>query len=285
VARGRLIASGAFALALFGIAPATSQAALLDANCPGPTNAGSSGVQAQTFTAVRTGTLVRGQLFVAKQPGPDFQMHILAAGPSGPTGGSLGTTTIPDSSIANIPMPSPVSPSAPADGTFNPGVSVTAGQQYAIVITRPGGSYVSKDRSGDPCPGNEFSGTVGGSWSLENPNYDFPFQTFVNPPNTFTIGKVKGKRVPLSLPGPGGVDIANAGGGGSKAVTAAKKLVKSSHTDAAAGGQISVPIRLTKRGKSLLRRKGKLKVRAAITYTPTGGEPNAQTAKLKLKRK
>lgn len=275
--RGRRIASGLLGLALLGLAPASAQAALLDANCSVPTNAGFSGSEAQTFTAVHTGTLVRGEMFVAKTAGADFQMQILNAGPSGPTGGALGTTTIPDSSIANVPSPGPTSPSAPVDGTFSPGVSVTAGQQYAIVVTRIAGSFVAKDNNTNPCPGNEFSGTVGGTWTLINPSYDFPFSTYVNPTNAFTIGKVKGKKVLLNLPGPGAVDIAGVGTGGIHPV-------KPSHVDVGPGPAVVV-IRLTKPGKLRLHRQGKLKVTARFTYTPTGGEPNSVTSKLKLRGK
>lgn len=270
---------------MLGVGSGSAQAALLDANCPGPTTSGSTGTQAQTFTAVNTGTLVHGEMFVAKTAGADFQMFILNAGPLGPTGPALGVANIPDSSVANVPSPAPLSPSAPIDGTFSPGVSVTAGQQYAIVVTRLGGnsSYIGKDRHNASCAGGEFSGTVGGTWTSRDPEYDFPFSTFVIPPNTFTIGKVKGTKVTMTVPGPGGVDIASAGG--TKASLAAKKLVKSSHTDVTAAGDVTVRIPLTKRGKSLLRRKGKLNVKAAITYTPTGGDPNSVTSKLKLKHK
>lgn len=262
-------------LSLLGLSPMSAQAALPDANCPGPASAGqSASSRAQTFTAVHTGTLVRGEMFVAKKAGADFRLQILNAGPSGPTGEALGTATVPDSSIPSLSTPGPTSPPSPVDGTFSPGVSVVAGQQYAILLSRPGDTFIAKDRSEADCPGNEFDETPGGSWMLINPTYDLPFSTFVNPPNGFTVGKAKGTKVTLSVPGPGAVDIA-----------AAKKLVRSSHTDVAAAGQVKVRIPLTKRGKSLLRRKGKLKVRAAITYTPTGGEPNSVTSKLKLKRK
>jgi hypothetical protein len=105
VRRRRLILSAVLGLGLLGLGPASAHAALLDANCPGPANAGSSGSQTQTFTAVHTGTLVRGEMFVAKQAGADFRMQILNAGPLGPTGGALGTTTIPDSSIPSVATP------------------------------------------------------------------------------------------------------------------------------------------------------------------------------------
>jgi len=34
-----------------------------------------------------------------------------------------------------------------------------------------------------------------------------------------------------------------------------------------------------------VRRKGKVRVNARITFTPSGGSPNSQTAKLKIKKK
>jgi hypothetical protein len=255
------------------LAPAFASAALLDANCPGPTNAGfSTSAAAQTFTAGHTGTLVRGEMFIAKTAGADFQMYIFNADTSGPTGAPLGTTTVPDSSVANVPSPSPVSPSAPIDGTFDPGVSVTAGQQYAIGVSRSGSGWLPKDRSGDPCSGGEFAASsIAGPWTFQ-PDYDFPFSIFVNPPNAFTVGKVKGTKVTLNLPGPGGVDIAGP-----------KKKVKATHTDFAAGGSVTARARLTKAGKGVLQRGGKVKV--TVTFTPSGGEPSSQKAKLKPKRK
>jgi hypothetical protein len=212
-------------------------------------------------------------MFVAKEAGADFEMSILSAGLAGPTGDPLGTTTIPDSSIPNVNSPGPTSPPTPVDGSFNPGVSVTAGQQYAIVLSRHGDGFIAKDRFGADCPGNEFDQMLDGSWLLTNPTYDLPFSIFVNPPNGFSVAKVKGKKVTLTVPGPGAVDIAGA------------KKVKSGHVDVAAAGDVQVRIALTKRGKSTLSRKGKLKAQAAITYTPTGGEPSSQAAKLKLKKK
>jgi hypothetical protein len=284
MSRGRLIATGVFGVALLGLGPSAGHAALLDANCAAPADSGSTGgVQAQTFTAAHTGTLVRGVMFVAKEPGPDFQMYILNAGPSGPTGGALGTTTIPDSSVPNVPSPSPTGPAAPVNGTFSPGVSVTAGQQYAIVVTRSEEGFLRKDNSPDPCPGNEFSGTVGGDWTLTEPNFDYPFQTFVNPTNAFTVGKLKKRKLFVTVPGPGTISARNAGGGGKKAIASAKKLLKTSTATAAAAGRVAVKLKPTKLAKSLLAENGKLKLKAAITYTPTGGDPNTVRKKLKLR--
>jgi hypothetical protein len=277
MSRGRLIASAVVGSALLGVIPSASQAALLDANCPGVPDGGEAAPSrvAQTFTAVHTGTLVSGQMWVDKEAGSDFQLQILNANADGPIEGVLGSATVPDSSISSDPSPAPANPAAPVNGTFSPPVNVVAGHSYAIVLTRLGPEFwLLKDRFHAECPGNEFkSGAPGSGWTLSNVDFDFPFQVFVNPPNAFTIGKVKGKRIFLELPGPGGVDIAGTGKG---------KLVRHGHTDFASGGSVSVRARLTKRGKSRLRRNGKLKARAELTYTPTGGEPNTLTAKLKL---
>jgi hypothetical protein len=53
----------------------------------------------------------------------------------------------------------------------------------------------------------------------------------------------------------------------------------------ASGGSpaIVVKLRLSKAAQQQLRRRGKVEIRARITFTPDGGLPNAKTAKLKIK--
>jgi hypothetical protein len=284
---------GVLGLALLGLGPASAQAEVLDANCPGPTNAGSTSFEAQTFTAVHTGALVRGEMFVAKTPGPDFQMQIFNAGPSGPTGGALGTTTIPDSAIGNVASPSPTGPSTPADGRFSPGVSVTAGQQYAIVLTRNTGGplWLAKDRNGNPCPGNEFEPDGGGGWMVINPNFDYPFSTFVSPvsgpvpSNAFSLGKLKGRRLVVRVPGPGSLTLAQQPlAPGQGAAIQDFKVLRPFTIHAPAVGTVKLRIRLNKTGRKVLRSRGKLKRIAQVTYTPDGGTANTQPLKLKLRR-
>jgi hypothetical protein len=285
MSRGRLLVSGTLGLMLLGLGPASAQAALLDANCPGPPNGGSSMALAQTFTAVHTGTLVRGEMFVSKSAGADFQMQILNAGPLGPTGGALGTTTIPDSSIPNVASPQPTSPSSPVDGTFTPGVSVVAGQQYAIIVTRSGGNFLGKDHNGNPCTGNEWSGNVGGSWTLANPDEDYSFSTYVNPPNTFTIGKLKGTKLKVTVPGAGSLTLEQQPlAPGEGAAIRDFKVLRRSTAHASAAGTVKLRVRINKTGRSLLRHLGKFKRIVQVTYTPDGGTAATQTLKLKLRR-
>jgi hypothetical protein len=264
---------------------APANAALLDASCPGPPSGGAAsfGVdsrRAQVFTAIHTGSVVRAQTEISKsQSGNDFQLQILATNGSGvPVNGILGAATIADASV-------PMGPST-LSGTFQTPASVVSGQQYALVLTRPGDDgFVLRDRSGDPCPGREFaSNNSTGAWNPDDQTYDFVYQVFVNPPNDFTVGKLKKRTLSLTVPGPGAISVANAGGGGKQAVAAAKKkLLKTSTATAAAAGTPKVKLKLTKLAKSLLADNGKVKAKAAITFTPTGGEPKTITQKLKIK--
>jgi hypothetical protein len=242
---------------------------------------------AQTFTALHTGTLVRAQVAEIEKVefGGDFQAQILPVDASGtPVNGPLATTRIPDASV-------PVGIST-LSVTFGSPANVTAGQQYALVVSRlsaaSGVGFGYRDRNDNPCAGQEFfSDTQVGGWSAGGPQYDLIFSTFVNPTNQFTVGKLKRRTLTVTVPGPGELSVArpspSPGGAVPAARKAVRKLVRRSTAAATAAGRVTVPLRLTKLGKSLLRERGRLKVPAAITYTPTGGEPSTLTRKLKLK--
>jgi hypothetical protein len=66
--------------------------------------------------------------------------------------------------------------------------------------------------------------------------------------------------------------------------------VKPTRKQAEAAGKVKVPIKPRREAKKLLNRKGKSKVTAEVTYTPTGGHPNvvadtdATTVKLVKRR-
>jgi hypothetical protein len=89
------------------------------------------------------------------------------------------------------------------------------------------------------------------------------------PSNQFQLGSVKLDRrrgaatVTATVPGPGALELA------------ASKRVRGARTTVNAGGSSSLAIVPTKAAKSRLRRSGKAKVEVTVTYTPTGGTPNA----------
>lgn len=213
--------------------------------------------------------------------GGDFQLQILAAEPTGsPINGIRGLATIPDASV-------PIGEVTTLDGTFASPAPVTAGQRYALVVTRPGGAQYEVLNAANPCEHQVFfSATQTGPWSDDEP-FDLVFQVFVNPPNQFTIGKLKGRKLTLDLSSAGTVEVtdvrAKVGVSGAVAAAKKKRLKRSSATGGP--GTIQVTLRLTKSAKRKLRRNGRLKANARITFTPHGGKPNSQTAKRKVKKK
>jgi hypothetical protein len=100
----------------------------------------------------------------------------------------------------------------------------------------------------------------------------------VLPPDaSFTIGDLKGKTLSVNVNSPGAVEIIDGGS------SSTRRLKTSSATGGP--GTIEVPLKLTSAGKRKLREKGKVRVNARITFTPSGGTASSQTAKLKIKKK
>jgi hypothetical protein len=166
-------------------------------------------------------------------------------------------------------------------GLFASPASVVAGQQLGLLIARPGESYTLRDRSGAPCPGQEFFSVSGGPFMAE-PIFDFVFAVFVKPTNAFTLGaitrnKKKGTAtLTVNVPNPGEL---TGSGNGVKASSAGAVISKS-----VGAGQAQLLIKAKGKKKKQLNQKGKVKLSVAVTYTPTGGDPSTQAVKVKLKK-
>jgi hypothetical protein len=106
------------------------------------------------------------------------------------------------------------------------------------------------------------------------------------PSSAFTA-KLKGKKLIVSVVSAGTVKLADVKA--PLAVTAKKKKKRKLLLKAVSGSgappTISVPLRLTKLAKQKLRRKGKLAVKARITFTPNRGLASTKSLKLKIKQK
>ncbi len=107
------------------------------------------------------------------------------------------------------------------------------------------------------------------------------------PDNEFEVGKAKGKKVPVTVPGAGEIDVRDAADTGSDRAGAAKKKqgLKPSTATASGAGTFDVALKLTKPAKKKLKRKEKVKLYAIITFTPLGGTANEQSSKLKVEKK
>ena len=97
----------------------------------------------------------------------------------------------------------------------------------------------------------------------------------LSPPNTFTllakpVNKRKGIAVLIvSVPGPG--QLALTGGG-----------IKTQSRTASVAGDVKLTVRSTGGKRRKLRKTGRVKVKATVTYTPTGGEPSSRARLIKL---
>jgi fibronectin-binding autotransporter adhesin len=106
-------------------------------------------------------------------------------------------------------------------------------------------------------------------------------------PNGFTAKLKGGKKVVLSVPEAGMASVFDARSpvqGFAKKKKASKRQLDASF---ASGGPptITVPLRLTTVAKKLLRAKGKLTVKARVTFTPNRGLANHQTMTLRIRGK
>jgi hypothetical protein len=150
-----------------------------DATCPGPrddafiVNGGTR--LAQTLTATASGTVVKAGLDIDKSAGStgDYLLSLSPLDNSGePSNDVLAVTLVANAAVADG--------ESTVDFAFTDPVSVKAGDQLALVLTRlDGGSLTWVSRAGDVCAGRAFF-SGGGSTSFEFlPDVDFIFTTFV----------------------------------------------------------------------------------------------------------
>jgi hypothetical protein len=187
--RRALVPAGLAALVLAACPPSAPAAApvIKDAECafPGTTDsagfspAGTSRI-AQTFTAIHTGFINRASMIVNKQAGSTgaYVMAIHATDAAGlPTETILATSTLSHATF--------FSGAQTLTATYAPPAPVTAGQVYAVVLSRPGSSssLLAVYGSPNPCPGTAFGDTGPGQpWyaktTFTDP-LDFAFTTSV----------------------------------------------------------------------------------------------------------
>ena len=133
----------------------TAGAQTLAATCPdGPNPGGFAGVAndrwAQTFTPALSGPLTAAQL-VVNESNPaftgDFTVRIATVDAGVPSNNVLASTVVPESTIPEQ--------ETTITAVFASPATVVAGQQYALVLTRPG-DYTVRGRALDPCNGQGY---------------------------------------------------------------------------------------------------------------------------------
>jgi hypothetical protein len=72
---------------------------------------------------------------------------------------------------------------------------------------------------------------------------------------------------------------------GAGTIVATGKNLVAFHGAARGPGSVTLKLKLTGGGKKLLRKKGRLKVKVKVVFTPTGGTPGAATKSVTFKSK
>jgi hypothetical protein len=112
------------------------------------------------------------------------------------------------------------------------------------------------------------------------------------PSNQFTLGssvkfKNGGTKATLSVtvPGPGVVSASSTAAAAAAAKKKPKKrLLAPASVRATKPGVVKLTLKLSKTGKKVLAKRGKVTLRVKITFTPTGGTASTQTKKLTFKK-
>jgi hypothetical protein len=114
----------------------------------------------------------------------------------------------------------------------------------------------------------------------EPPAPQFDFSSMQSMPNGSA-------NLTFSVNGPGTLEATDASVAGASAVAAKKRSpkIKPTSKSVSQAGDVTLTIRVSKAGKQLLRRKGKLTVPVRITFTPATGSPVEQTVKVKFRIK
>jgi hypothetical protein len=140
----------------------------------------------------------------------------------------------------------------------------------------------------NPASGSTFTGWSGAGCSGAGPctvtlNSDqvvtATFSANAPPSNEFTLGKPKLNKkkgtatLPVTVPSAGKLTLSGKG---------LKPIMKVGGQEIAGPGTVKLLIKATGKAKKKLKSKGKAKFKATVTFTPTGGSANSQTAKIKL---
>jgi predicted outer membrane repeat protein len=206
------------------------------------------------------------------------------------TGSSTCTATVTDAGSSPTAPTGSVAFSSTGTGAFSGAGSCALGS--------PSGSQASCEITYTPSAvgtgSHQITGSYGGD-ADHDVSQGFALVGVLAPPgtaptgtealsNAFTVGaitrnKKKGTAtVTVNVPNPGEL---TASGNGVKAASAGGAAISKS----VGAGQAQLLIKAKGKKKRKLNETGKVKLNVAITYTPTGGSPNTQAVKVKLKKK
>jgi hypothetical protein len=137
------------------------------------------------------------------------------------------------------------------------------------------GSFLEPQGMATDCRGAVYVGMIGRIDKWGDPGVRLP----PCPSNDFSLGKLRRNKkkgfvtVEVTVPGPGAL------------VAAIGKKLKATVPQPVAAGTLRVKVKALGKGVRTLKRKGKLRGRLSLTFTPPNGDPNTLSRKLKLIKK
>ena len=127
-----------------------------------------------------------------------------------------------------------------------------------------------------------------GTAPIDSDNFEVLVNADIEPTSAFTVNRVRRKKggaisVTVQLPNPGTLAAGDPHDYALGAPGVKPLLLKPGVADVSPGS-VTVTTRPTQRARDFLARRGRLKIRVKVLFTPTGGLPSGQTRKIKLKR-
>jgi hypothetical protein len=126
-----------------------------------------------------------------------------------------------------------------------------------------------------------------GTAAAGSDNFEVLVNADIEPTSAFTVTKVRRKKggaisVTVQLPNPGTL-VAGDPHDYALGAPGVKPLLLKPGVEDVGLGSVTVTARTTQRARDVLARRGRLKVRVKILFTPKGGLPSGQIRKVKLK--
>jgi hypothetical protein len=185
-------------------------------------------------------------------------------------GGSSATVTPPDTTGVS---------------TFAASIPIKIGNLLGLNYNNSTNWYFGL--SAGPNSGQNFNPFLA-EGSTRSPQNNTTEQLLVNAdiePTSSFISTAKGKKggkvkITATLPNPGTLQV---GDKKDLASVAAKRRLTGSSAQLTAPGTVNLKVKATKSALALLARKGKLFAKLKLVFTPLGGSPRAQVARVKLK--
>lgn len=225
-------------------------------------------IPGQTMTSPCDGTITRFRLNGFPKPKDHYSLRVV--------------TKNADGTFTGTATSAPVSIATEGVNEYPTSLPIATGQEIGIDFLDSSEEFSLRWVGGSAVVANYFykfpaDGTTVPPTGNATFYYLFNADIACTPSNVFKVLKLKGSTLSVELGSAGSLAIADAAKG------KAKRLKPSTVTGGP--GTVKAGLKLNSAAKKELSEKGKVKVKAKLTFTPTGGTAASQVRKLTIKKK